>query len=220
MRQIVSIHMPKAAGTTLQTLFRQTYGDSAVLMDYAEDPCNPASVMHLDPDTWWERRPSVLPAEIKVAHGHFHAAKYDRLKDAYRLTFLRHPLDNLISIYFYWKQIPPQPSALHQYFLSANLDILGLARLPLLRNLYTSTYFGGWDMGRLDFIGRYETREEDLARLETVLGIPLDSTLHVNATEPERINPEREALMADSGLMGRLTDLLAQDISFYEKYTA
>jgi len=215
---IVSIHTPKAAGTTLLTLFRQAYGEDAVLVDVADSPANPTSPMHLDPEGWLERRPSRLPPRIKVVHGHFHPVKFDKLDNAFRLTFLRHPVDNLVSIYFYWKQITPQPNALHQYFLSANLDILGLARLPLYRNLYTSTYFGGWDMGRLDFIGRYETREKDLARLESVLGVPLDATLHVNATEPERINLEREAMLDDRRLIGRLTDILAEDISFYEKY--
>lgn len=216
-RTIVSIHAPKAAGTTLLELLRLGLGPEALLLDYANDPANPATGFRLDPEGWLERRPLALPHGIRAVHGHFHASKYDWLPGAFRLTFLRHPVDNLLSIYSYWRKIPLQPSPLHLYFQQQDLDLLGLARLPLLRRLYSETYFGGFDMGRMDFVGRHEDRADGLRRLGEVLGLGLDPDLRRNTTAAEG-DPEREALRADAQLMARLGDLLAEDIRFYETY--
>jgi hypothetical protein len=215
--KIISIHTPKAGGTSMLALWKQAFGEERVLMDYDDPPANPSANFIVDPEGWSDQRPRSLPDHIKVVHGHFKPHKYDLLRDAFRLTMLRHPVDNLISIYFYWKKIPPQPNAVHQYFLKNRLDILGLARLPVIRYLYSDTYFGGWDMGRMDFIGRHETRTEDLSRLSKILNIDIDIGLHLNATEPEGINSERVAILSDRVLMRRLTNLLAEDICFYER---
>jgi hypothetical protein len=217
--KIISIHAPKAGGTSTLALWKQAFGEERVLMDYDDPPGNPSATFLIDPTGWAESRPTIIPESIQVVHGHFRPGKYDLVKDAFRMTILRHPVDNLISIYCYWKKIPPQPNAVHQYFLANNLDVLGLARLPIIRNLYRDTYFGGWDMGKLDFIGRHETRIDDLQRLAGMLGISIDANLHLNATKPEGVNPEKEATLADSKLMDHLAALLAEDIHFYEKYT-
>jgi hypothetical protein len=218
MMKIISIHTPKAGGTTMLALWKQAYGEDRVLMDYENPPGNPSADFIIDPIAWAEQRPTNLPDRIHVVHGHFRPGKYDLLKDVFRLTMLRHPVDNLISIYCYWRKIPPQPNAVHQYFLANKLDVLGLARLPIIQNLYSDTYFGGWDMGRLDFIGRHETRSADLQYLSKILGIDLDSSLYLNATEPEGANNEKEAIFANSALLKQLHELLAKDISFYEKF--
>jgi len=218
-KKIISIHVPKAGGTTMLTLWKEAFGEEGVMMDYGDVPVNPSADFIIDPIGWSDKRPVCLPEKVQVVHGHFRPGKYDLLKDVFRMTMLRHPVDNLISIYTYWKVIPPQPNAVHQYFLKHNLDILGLARLPLLRYLYSESYFGGWDMGRLDFIGRHETRAEDLQRLAKMLDIKFDTDLHMNNTEQEGKILERKAIMADQKIMNRLKDLLTEDIMFYDKYT-
>lgn len=217
--KIISIHVPKAGGTSTLALWKQAFGEDRVLMDYNDPPANPSAIFLLDPIVWAENRPKTLPESIQVVHGHFRPGKYDLVQDAFRMTMLRHPVDNLISIFCYWKKIPPQPNAVHQYFLANNLDVLGLARLPIIRNLYSDTYFGEWDMGRLDFIGRHETRADDLQRLAGILGISMDTNLHLNATDPEGPNMEKEAIVSDGKLMRRLSNLLADDIRFYEAST-
>lgn len=215
--KVISIHAPKAGGTSTLALWKQAFGEDRVLMDYDDPPANPSAEFLIDPVGWAKRRPTTLPDHIQVVHGHFRPHKYDLLKDVFRFTMLRHPVDNLISIYCYWKKIPPQPNAIHQYFLANNLDVLSLARLPMMQNLYSDTYFGGWDTDRFDFVGRHETRGEDLQKLAKILDICIDTSLHLNATEPLGIDLEREAILSDQTLMGRLTDLLADDICFYEK---
>ncbi len=214
--RIVSVHVPKAGGTSTLTLWKQAFGDERVLLDYGEPPGDPSASFVIDPIGWMERRPTALPDHIDVVHGHFRPHKYDLLAGAFRLTMLRHPVDNVISIYCYWKKIPPQPNAVHQYFVAENLDVLGLARLPMIRKLYSDTYFGGWDTGRLDFIGRHETRADDLQRLAGMLGVNMDASLHMNATEPDGVNLEKDAILSDRRVVKSLHDTLATDIRFYE----
>lgn len=216
--QIISIHVPKAGGTSMLDLWRRTFGPQRVLADYQDPPGDPAARHLLDPDGWQQARPRTLDPGVRVVHGHFRPHKYDQIEDVFRLTLLRHPLQNMLSIYFYWKTIPPQPSALHRYFLEQRLDLLGLARLPLLRHLYSQTYFGGWDMGRLDFIGGHEDRPATLRRLERALGLKLDTDTRLNVTPPAPFEEERGRLLDDQQLMRRLQDLLMDDIRFYETH--
>jgi len=219
--KIVSIHAPKAAGTSLLHIFHSMFGEASVLRDYDDDPANPFTAHNLDPEGWLTRRPTALPGVVKVVHGHFPACKYDLLSDAIRVTFLRHPVDNLISIYLFWRRLSSDSNPLHRYFVEQKLDIFGFARLPSIRYLLSRSYFGDWDMGRLDFIGRFDRRAEDLRRLGILLGLPIDEpllSLHVNQTLPPGAEGEREALKADRSTMDRLADILIEDIRFYERY--
>jgi len=218
--KIISVHTPKVAGTSLLHAFKMAYGESAVLEDYADRPADPCAEYYLDPVGWLERRPTKIDESIKVVHGHFFPGKYDLIDLAFRTTFLRHPVDNVISIYFYWKKYIQSPATgLYKYFLDQKLDIFELARLPLLRYLFSKTYFGGFDMERFDFVGCHERREESYAQLSVLLGVQLDSSLCFNPTDSVVKSQERLQLENDSLSVGKLKDILSEDIGFYEKYT-
>jgi hypothetical protein len=83
-----------------------------------------------------------LPEGIRCLHGHFHPAQFD-LTDVFLFTLLRHSLENIVSIYSYWKELPSQGQPLHDYFLSRELDIFEMANFaaaqaPLLTDLFWS----------------------------------------------------------------------------------
>lgn len=216
---IISVHTPKAAGTSLVRLFQQAFGEQSVLCDYTDLPADPGAAMYLDPDGWNDRRPEYLPESIRVVHGHFVPDKYDLIPNAYRLTFLRHPVDNIVSIFFYWQKYCPSPTtALYDYFRSRQLTVIELARLPLLRYLYTRTYFGSFDMNRFDFVGCHEHREEDLRLLSDYLGLSLDASVRLNTTDETEPNAARTELMQDRRMMLKLRDILHDDMLFYERY--
>ena len=100
----------------------------------------------------------VFEDRIRVIHGHLPVAKYAHLARARRITFLRHPVSNLISIYHFWKQIITDSHCLFNYFRANNLGVLELARLPHLRYLLSRTYFGDVDVRSFDFIRRTTLR--------------------------------------------------------------
>jgi hypothetical protein len=210
---LISVHIPKAGGTSTLDALQAAYGD-AFSQDYADDPGNPMCQRLIDPARYFERNVS-MPPGVKCIHGHFHPGKFNIAKDTVLFTLLRHPVDNLISIYFFWKALGPSPGAeLLNYFCANNLNIVETAKLPQLRWLLSKCYFEGFDMDRFDLIGRHEARASAFAKLSQLIGHPLKCP-HSNIT-PE--SEERQAAADDSKLRAQLEDILVDDIRFYERY--
>ena len=199
MRKIVSIHFPKAAGASLRSQWEQIFGDK-LLLDYDHAPGSGREAII-----------GQFPNDKLVIHGHFNARRYAS-EDAYRVTFLRHPVSNLISIYFFWSAVPPL-DALHQRFLDERPSIVDFARWPAFRTLMSEAYFGNYDMRRFDFIGFHETREADVARLATELNLPLSPAVKTNVTPP---STARRQVEENAFTISAVTDLLASDIKFYD----
>jgi hypothetical protein len=213
MGVLVSVHVPKAGGVSTTRMLRNAFGE-AFQIDYAENPASPVSPRVLDPIGYMSRK-QIIPEGVQCLHGHFHPAKYAFDARAFLFTLLRHPVDNLISIFFFWKQMPRHNGPLHDYFLTNDLDIIQTARLPLLRTLYSETYFGDFDMGRFDLIGRHENRESALAKLSRQFNVTLDATIRDNVTPPSE---ERLTANSDTRLRSELESILLQDIRFYDQH--
>ena len=202
--RVVSVHFPKAAGSSLHIQFGKLLGDKLGL-DYTHDPLTRAG-----------KESAEFPSGKSVVYGHFRAQRYAST-DAYWMTFLRHPVGNLISIYSFWKALPEPGHELHAQFLRERPSVLEFATYPGITSLISETYFGNFDMSRFDFIGIYENREADVPRLAKELGLPLKAGVQVNRTAH---TSERLELEADLSVRQRLTDLLAADVAFYERLRA
>jgi hypothetical protein len=198
--RVVAVHFPKAGGTSLLQQFGAALR-SQMAMDYSADPLAGPCPQR------------AFPAGKSMVIGHFRADRYDAA-DAFRMTFLRHPVSNLISTYFFLKTVPDRGHPMHHRFLREEPTLIDFARDERMRFLMTRTYFGGFDMGRMDFIGFNETRAQDLGRLSGLLGIPLSAEVHANKTA------FGEAFLAaqnDRKLHADLADILAEDLGFYER---
>jgi hypothetical protein len=198
--RILAVHFPKASGSSLQVQFVQHFGDR-VLVDYSHDPITEAG-----------QEIAAFPADKQMVFGHFSPRRY-AAADAFRLTFLRHPVDNLLSIYYYWRSLPEPGNPTHARFLREVPSVLEFARYPGIQRLMSETYFGGVDMVRFDFIGFYENRAADIVRLSAAIGVPLTAEVHQNRTGH---SAERQALEEDTAVRGKLTNLLRDDVAFYE----
>lgn len=213
--KLVSVHFPKAAGTSFRTVLQRAFGEDAVLLDYKDNPADPCSRFSLDPDSVSGSVTDL--GAFQVAHGHFHVSKYDRLRDALCVTFLREPIENLFSIYFFWKGLERQGYCTHDYFLDNRLGILQMARMTVNRWLMTRTFFGGVDMNRFDYIGDHATFTEDLGRLSRLLGRPLDTSVRVNVSDYQPYQAEYDELRSDLKVLAALQDIVAEDLRFYER---
>lgn len=205
----IVVHYPKAGGNSLQVALQRRFGDQLTL-DYADDPALPDGQRQRDPSGYFARQD---PIPTECVFGHFHPGKY-RHVEAARFTTLREPIDNLISIYFYWRSAAPG-GLLHRKFLGENLDIIGLAKMPELRWLMSRTYFEDVDMNTFDFIGRHNAREATNRRLGELMGLEPFDDVHENKT-PE--SDERQRLNQDASMMGALAELLEDDIAFYRRH--
>ena len=113
--------------------------------------------------TWFRHnRPSTVNPFMAV-HGHFPIQKYDLVSPAVRVVMLREPVENLISIYYYWKSLfdsPAEGHGIYAFVKKQRLSLLEMAQIPVLRRLMSVTFFGDFDMRRFDVIGAHEHRSE------------------------------------------------------------
>lgn len=207
----LSVHVAKAGGTSLATALAAAYGE-AFHRQHDDGPMNPVARCNLDPAVAGRIEP---PAGKLCIHGHYHPGRHALAPGDYLFTLLRPPVENLISLYFYWKQAPRQGNPLHDYVLDTGLDILAMARLPLIRTVYSRSYFGGFPMDRFDQIADHRNRVAAITRLSAAVGRPLDAHIRVNETPPD---PDRAAIEADPRLLARLRDILIDDIRFFKRY--
>lgn len=212
MIELISVHVPKCAGTALASALRRAYGADAVLTDNTETPGHPTSPVNLDPIGYFEgfqRDGYPFLRGKRVVHGHFHIRKYESVAGCLRTTFLRHPVDRLISHYRYWLRHPRRGHPLHHYMLDEHLDVVRFAQLPMLRHFYSRTFFGGVRRETFDFIGAVETMDRDVQRLAIRIGQPLTLTI-------ENRTPGDASEAPD--IRQRLEALLADDIQFYREW--
>ncbi|MFG1461529.1 sulfotransferase family 2 domain-containing protein [Xanthobacter sp. DSM 24535] len=216
--ELVSVHVPKCAGTSLRLALERAYGGTAVFWDYADGVGNPTSAMNIDPEGFFARWQaadwSTFP--YRAIHGHFHPNKYRTLPAKVRATFLRHPLTRLVSHYYFWQRRWEHGShPVRDYVNERNLSLEAFAHLPIIRYFYTRLYFRDVDMASFDFIGFCETATEDFARLESALGMTLDLGRENMNTTPEYAGALEE-VHCDPAQTERLRALLSDDIAFYE----
>ncbi len=214
---LIVSHTHKCAGTSLKRALVELVGPDNILQDYGPAGMqDPFSLYHLDRARYWaelERGPAP-----KVVIGHFHVCRWGHVENATRVTLLRHPIDRLISHYFFWKSQTPNPrNRLWIDLVENDRDILWFANQKIVRFIYTDGYFSGVDMRKFHLIIVYERLGAGLARLSSLFGRPIHLE-RLNATDALSSNYStlRSELKSDAALMERLRELLTDDISFYE----
>ena len=101
--------------------------------------------------------------------------------------------------------------------LSVMLELIGiqLIGMGLLGEVMSRTYFEGVDMGVFSFIGRHESREATNRKLQDLLGLQPFDHLHENKTAE---SDERQQLLDNRATISALSDLLRDDIAFYQRH--
>jgi hypothetical protein len=172
--------------------------------------------MWIYPDWFFSRRPRTVHP-FTVVHGHLPIQRYDLLPSAYRIVMLREPVENLISIYYYWQSLPPSVhgNGIYELVKHKRLSLLEVAEIPRMRFLMSQTYFGAYDMRRFDVIGTYANRLAFIHEVSNLIGVPLSARERKNVTPPSE---ERANVLADTKLLARLRFLLQDDVRFYERF--
>jgi hypothetical protein len=215
MIELISVHVPKCAGSSLGSALAGVYGAEAIFVDNASTPGHPNSPANLDPVGYFESfRDSGYPflRGKRAVHGHFHIRKYDFFTErCLRVTFLRHPVARTISHFRYWQQHPRRGHPLHHYMLDNGLDVVRFAQMPLIRHFYSRTFFGGVERSRFDFVGCVEAADRDLPRLTELIGHSLNMPI-------ENVTPRGGEPVDDPETLEKLARILADDIDFYKRW--
>lgn len=153
--RFISIHIPKCGGITFWQILLSIYGKHC-RMDNGLCPIPPKFNNCTYPSGWQEKN---------VIHGHFDYAKYSH---APLVTWVREPIDRLISLYHYW-QTKNQNDIIPTFIRAHSLSIYQFAEL--LPNV--QTMFIGEKIERFKFIGLVEFYEKSLQRFGNIMGIKI-----------------------------------------------
>jgi hypothetical protein len=165
-KMIVSVHLPKTAGSSLRVVLERHFG-SRLLLDYADLPINtPAAIRN--------RKALQDAASLNnrnygaygCIHGHFLPAKYLPLKEsigALFVTWLRDPLERMCSHYNFWKRTydPYSAPALHRRVVEESWSLEQFCFAAELKNFYAQ-FTWGFRAEFFDFIGITEHIDEDM----------------------------------------------------------
>ena len=175
MVKLVSVHLPKTAGTSFGDSIAAAYNQD-VRLDYADRPINqPRDVRLKQAEMHNKATPGISEQAI---HGHFLPAKYAYLSEQRSVrfvTWLREPVSRLKSHYCFWRDTPAPAEVppLRKRMLEEKWTFLEFATEPALQNMYQQ-FFEGFDMKRFDFIGITERYEQDLLACASLLRVTLE----------------------------------------------
>ncbi len=211
---LIGVHCPKAGGNSVISALQIAY-QGRIQLEYDESPSAVESPVTFDPVGYFNRR-SIIPAGVECIYGHLHINKYRHVANAKRFTILREPIANMISIYWFYRSLPANVGGLVLRYCKENdLSVLDMARIPRYRCLMSETYFGGVDMGCFDLIGRHHRWPETINALSSLSGVTLNNDLRMNVTPKFE---ERQEMESDANLRSQLSDILRDDLVFYERH--
>jgi len=179
----ISIHIPKTAGTSFRNTLKSNFGENNVVR------------LDIDPDSkeiLLENKPigsSQLSHQILGIHGHMYYPdiinSFEIKRDTKWITWLRNPVDRVISNYYYLSEV--LANELDEK--GKGLDILSkmqrtlieFARIDKNRNRM-SKFLEGADISSFDFLGIMEFYHQDLQHFADVFGIENIQYYHHNST--------------------------------------
>jgi lipopolysaccharide transport system ATP-binding protein len=212
--ELVSIHIPKTAGTTFRTILQQQYSAERVarldINQRGKIKLNREIILH-----------NTLPESVKVIHGHFTYGdlmkRFNVSEEIPVVTWLRHPVTRVYSAYAYYRDIlasgSRQPVPRYVETIMKGGSLMEFAIHDWSRNRM-SYYLDGIELDRLLFVGLQEYFAEDVGALSSLLGwkLPVETSL-LNST----ITP-REPLSGE--VFTIIAELNKADMKLYERALA
>lgn len=213
---IISVHLPKTAGTSFAASLTEHFGERFRRDNDDQAICKPVAL----------RCREALAAALDIAeqglpgigcvHGHFLPLKYLLLDTRHDLTFvtwMREPVARLLSHYFYWQASydPATSAPHHRRFIEECWTLEQFCLSEQFRNIYTQ-YLWGFPLEKFAFIGISEHFPEDLRDFSRrYLGIELEARRE-NATVSAHPRPKLEP-----DLLERVRRFHAADIELYRR---
>ncbi len=210
--ELISVHIPKTAGTSFRNILSDIYGKGLFRVDIDIDSGSMA--VNQDPNF-----SALNVSAMTVAHGHFNMEQF-REKFEYDpnipvIVWLRDPIERIISHYRY------KSSILHNYANKRVLRVLRhmekslfeFASLPSSQNLITNRFFNGMKLGNFAFVGIVENYDEDIRRLSRFLDWKVKTIYRHNITKKKSAKVSEEELRV-------IKNLNSKDIEIYKQAKA
>jgi len=212
---IISVHMPKTGGASFGAALSQRFGDK-FLRDYSDYPVNTAP---------YERNKSAMQSCLRnlerdyggivCIHGHFLPIKYlllSQVRNVRFVTWMRDPMQRLLSHYCYWKKNyhPEKALPLHKRVVEEDWSLERFCLASELRNLYSQFLFG-FPLEYFCFVGITEYYEEDFRFFS--------SSFLKQDSEPVRLNVSNTSgnYNIDESLEYEVQRFHSEDIELYQR---
>lgn len=206
---LISIHIPKTAGTSFLHVLSTIYGDK-LIQDYEERPISPEYQLKkfgLNPFQPFNFRLYGQLLTKQCIHGHFQFAKYAALPTAKFITWLRDPVARTLSHYYYWQRNPDPLNALCVHMHTNQLSLLDFAKLKPMRNLQ-GYFLSHKPLNKFLFVGIMENFEESLQRFNAIFSHDFSPNLRLNA------NPSDYDV--ESSILEKIRDINLEDMHLYD----
>lgn len=230
---IISIHVPKTAGTTFAQYLFKAFPDG-VLRDYGPDTVEVSELfsssfenitsikqggdfdVRLVSEGILKCKSLLSQRGIQVIHGHFDINKYLGIfPEATYVVWLREPLERALSHYHFYKRVltsPPDPT--NRLIYEGKLTFEQWMFLP--DNINFHHRLTGGDLSRFKFVGIAEEFDRCLSVFRQLAG--LDQKDFDFDTPPENVNPEKlidESYEVDHKIKSRFIELNRPDMALY-----
>lgn len=194
--ELISIHIPKTAGTSFQQILEAQYPGKALLrldFEFVRDQ-DETGILRAKNKT--DQRvldglvkEGEIPEYVKAIHGHFTLQDIQQLlgniQTVRLVTWLREPIERVISNYNYLNElleseVRDRPQA-QRLMNRLKRSIYEFAVLPANTNKYR-IYLGGQSLEPFDFVGLTDSFDEDIQHLADLMGWQTPDVYHVNRT--------------------------------------
>lgn len=152
MVELISVHIPKSAGTSFRKVLQRHYGRRLLVL-YGG----------FGSEGYFQSRLDKHPGTLAL-HGHFPLKLFRHsYPQAKKIIWLRHPVDRIISYYYFWKKLRPHGNPNHKRFLIEKPSLVHFAEE---RCTELADYLDENNILDMDFIGIVENFDEDVQRFE------------------------------------------------------
>lgn len=185
-KALIFLHIPKTAGGTLHRIIRRQFPNNATYDTFVVDSAG----ARIRADAF-KQLPEEARGRIRYLRSHYPFGLHEYIpQQSTYVTLLRHPVDRMISLYYYTLQSPGHP--LYEKLISGNMSLDDYVRSELATrqaNLQTRFVSGHWsltDSGtspsdiletakrniqeHFDIVGLSEMFDESLALLRRAFG--------------------------------------------------
>jgi len=158
---IISVHVPKCAGTSFRHVLAELYGEK-LWLNYGTIFCRE------------QYRERLVPADVACVHGHFLADAFDGPEagaGSTLITWVRHPVDRVVSNYYHFLRSPDMRDDCCRALYERRLGLREFAELDWMRNEATR-YLAGKSVDAFAFVGVAEHFEDSLGVFADDFGWP------------------------------------------------
>jgi hypothetical protein len=200
---MVSMHLPKTGGSSFRAFLEEHYGRSLRCL-YAPEEIDPERIpgLEIDPGT-------------RCLHGHFQADAFDeRFPEAIKITWMRDPVERIISNYFQYLRHPNEDDyEFNRRLISEGWSLMRFARDEGMREAMR-WFFNAVPLESFFFVGIVEEYEASMKLLAHLMRLNPSGWEEKANVNPSKVPASRYVLT--KAQRDELSALYAEEIEVYQ----